>query len=73
MFNPLAAFLLAKALSNVFNITIGAAVGAFTITAIFNVLTILGVPSGTWQQVMLGACELMCGILSQRKFKGVVK
>ena len=73
VFNPLAAFLLAKALSNVFNITIGAAVGAFTITAIFNVLTILGVPSGTWQQVMLGACVLMCGILSQRKFKGVVK
>lgn len=73
VFNPLAAFLLAKTLSNVFNITIGAAVGAFTITAIFNVLTILGVPSGTWQQVMLGACVLMCGVLSQRKYKGVVK
>lgn len=73
VFNPLAAFLLAKALSNVFNLTIGAAVGAFIITAIFNVLTIMGVPSGTWQQVLLGGSVLICGILSQRNFKGVSK
>ncbi len=73
VFNPLAAFLLAQALSSVFNITIAAALGAFIITAVFNVLTILGVPSGTWQQVMLGAVVLICGMLSRRNYKGVVK
>ena len=73
VFNPLAAFLLAQALSGVFNITIAAALGAFIITAVFNVLTILGVPSGTWQQVMLGAVVLLCGVLSRRNYKGVVK
>ena len=73
VFNPLAAFLLAKALSGVLNLTISAAVGAFIITAIFNVLTLMGVPSGTWQQVVLGAVVIICGVLAQRKFKGVVK
>ena len=73
VFNPLAAFLLAQALSGVFNITIAAALGAFIITAVFNVLTIVGVPSGTWQQVMLGAVILLCGMLSRRNYKGVVK
>ncbi len=73
VFNPLAAYLLAQALSNVFNITIAAPIGAFIITAVFNVLTIIGVPSGTWQQVMLGAVVLVCGMLSRRNYKGVVK
>jgi len=73
VFNPLAAFLLAQALTGVFNLTIGAAVGAFILTAVFNVLTIIGVPSGTWQQVVLGAVILLCGMLSRRNYKGVVK
>ena len=73
VFNPLAAYLLAQALSGIFNITISAPIGAFIITAVFNVLTIIGVPSGTWQQVMLGAVVLICGMLSRRNYKGVVK
>jgi ribose transport system permease protein len=73
VFNPLAAYLLAQALSGVFNITIAAPIGALIITAVFNVLTIIGVPSGTWQQVMLGAVVLVCGMLSRRNYKGVVK
>jgi ribose transport system permease protein len=73
IFIPLAAFLLAKAFEKVFNIIVGALISAFVITSIFNVLTLLGVPSGTLQQVVMGATVLVCGVLSQRKFKGVVQ
>lgn len=73
IFIPLAAFLLATALEKVFNITVGAAIAAFLVTSIFNVLTLFGVPSGTWQQVVMGGCVLACGVVSQRKYKGVVK
>jgi ribose transport system permease protein len=73
IFTPLAAYLLAKALEKVFNIIIGAAISAIIITSIFNVLTLLGVPSGTWQQVVMGGSVIVCGILSQRRFDGVVK
>jgi ribose transport system permease protein len=73
IFTPLAAYLLAKALENVFNIIIGAVISAVLITSIFNVLTLLGVPSGTWQEVVMGGSVIVCGILSQRRFEGVVK
>jgi len=73
IFTPLAAYLLAKALEKFFNIIIGAVVSAVIITSIFNALTLLRVPSGTWQQVVMGGIVLLCGILSQRRFKGVVK
>jgi ribose transport system permease protein len=73
IFTPLAAYLLAKALENVFNIIIGAVISAVLITSIFNVLTLLGVPSGTWQQVVMGGSVIACGILSQRRYEGVVK
>ncbi|MDR0760983.1 MAG: hypothetical protein LBF74_12900 [Treponema sp.] len=73
IFTPLAAYLLAKALEKFFNIIIGAVISAVIITSIFNVLTLLGVPSGTWQQVVMGSSVVICGILSQRRFDGVVK
>ena len=73
IFTPLAAFLLAKAFDRIFNITVGAIICAFLLTSIFNVLTLLGVPSGTLQQVFMGAAVIICGILSQRKYKGVVQ
>lgn len=73
IFIPLAAFLLASTLSAFFNIAIGTAISAFIITSIFNVLTLLGVPSGTWQQVVMGTSVLVCGILAQRRYEGVVK
>ncbi|MDR0758811.1 MAG: hypothetical protein LBF74_01700 [Treponema sp.] len=73
IFTPLAAYLLAKALEKIFNIIIGAVISAVIITSIFNVLTLLGVPSGTWQQVVMGGSVIICGILSQRRFDGVVK
>ncbi len=73
IFMPLAAYLLSEALSGLFNIIPGAVISAFIITSIFNVLTLLGVPSGTWQQVVMGASVLICGVLSQRRYEGVVK
>lgn len=73
IFTPLAAYLLAKALENIFNIIIGTVISAVIITSIFNVLTLLGVPSGTWQEVVMGGSVIVCGILSQRRFEGVVK
>jgi ribose transport system permease protein len=73
IFTPLAAYLLAKAMENIFNIIIGAVISAVIITSIFNVLTLLGVPSGTWQEVVMGGSVIVCGILSQRRFEGVVK
>jgi ribose transport system permease protein len=73
IFIPLAAYLLASAFEKVYNIIIGAVISAVIITSVFNVLTLLGVPSGTWQQVVMGGGVLICGILSQRRFEGVVK
>ncbi|MDR1147726.1 MAG: hypothetical protein LBK66_03765 [Spirochaetaceae bacterium] len=73
IFMPLAAYLLANAFEKIYNIIIGAVISAIIITSVFNVLTLLGVPSGTWQQVVMGCGVLVCGILSQRRYEGVVK
>jgi ribose transport system permease protein len=73
IFIPLAAYLLALAFSKTFNLTIAAALSSFIITSIFNVLTIMGVPTGTWQKVIMGASVIICGILSARTEKGDVK
>jgi len=73
IFTPLAGYLLAQALSKVINLTIAALVGAFVITSLFNSLTIVGVPSGTWQKVVMGAVVIVCGMLSAQNEKGVVK
>lgn len=73
IFTPLAGYLLAQALSKVINLTIAALIGAFIITSLFNSLTIVGVPSGTWQKVVMGAVVIICGMLSAKDEKGVVK
>jgi len=73
IFIPLAAFLLADALSNIFNLTIAALISTFIITSLFNALTIMGVPSGTWQKVIMGLSVIVCGMLSAKGEKGVVK
>lgn len=73
IFIPLAAYLLALAFSKTFDLTIAAALSSFIITSIFNALTILGVPTGTWQKVIMGASVIICGILSARSEKGDVK
>ena len=72
-FQPLAAVLMASALSKRINITIGAVIGTVFIMAVFNVLTLLGVPSGTWQEVVLGMSVIVFGIVANRRNAEVVK
>lgn len=72
-FQPLAAVLMAAALSKRINITIGAVIGTVFIMMVFNVLTLLGVPSGTWQEVVLGISVIVFGIVANRRTTEVVK
>ncbi|AZO93136.1 ABC transporter permease [Halocella sp. SP3-1] len=73
IFQPLAAFLMAQAMENTLNIVIGATIGAISISALFNTLTLLGVPSGTWQEVILGLSVVVIAGISQKNVRGVVK
>ena len=72
-FQPLAAVLIAQALSKRINITIGALIRTVFIMTVFNVLTLLGVPSGTWQEVCLGISVIVFGIVANRRNAEVVK
>ncbi|MDR0817413.1 MAG: hypothetical protein LBN35_02105 [Clostridiales Family XIII bacterium] len=73
IFQPLAIVLLAQILEKHININIAIPICAFIIYAIFNMLTILGVPSGTLQEAALGAFLIIFGILGRRGHTGVVK
>ncbi len=73
IFKSLATILIAGSFARIFSDPIGCVIGAFIVTALFNVLTLLGVPSGTGQEMCLGAVVVLCGILSSFKNKGVVK
>lgn len=73
VFQPMAATLLGMALSNYINLIIAIPISTFLITFVFNVLTIFGVPSGTFQDTILGLIVIFFAILAQRKTKGVVK
>lgn len=73
IFQPLAAVLLAQVLSKRINIIIAVPICALLVYICFNVLTILGVPSGTLQEAVLGTCVLIFGMIAQRGTKGVVK
>ena len=73
VFQPLAAVLLAKTLSKFVNRIIAIPISTFIIVLIFNVLTLLGVPSGTFQEFLLGSVVIIFAIFAQRGVKGVVK
>ena len=73
IFKALATILFAGSFSKIFSDPVGVAVGSFIITILFNILTLFGVPSGTYQEMCLGAVVILCGILSSFKNKGVVK
>jgi len=73
IFQPLATVLLAQVLQRWINIIIAVPICAFFIYVIFNMLTIVGVPSGTLQETVLGCCVIAFGIIAQRGVKGVVK
>lgn len=73
VFQPLAAVLLAKTLAKFINRIIAVPISVFIIVLIFNVLTLLGVPSGTFQEFLLGTVVIIFAIFAQRGVKGVVK
>ncbi len=73
IFKSLAVVLIAGSFSRIFNDVVGCAIGAFIVAALFNVLTLLGVPSGTGQDICLGIVVMLCGILSALHYKGVQK
>lgn len=73
IFRSLATFLLAQSFASVIGVPLGALLGSLLIAGLFNCLTLLGVPSGTGQEICLGAIVIICGVVSNIKNKGVVK
>ena len=73
IFQPIAIVLLAQILERRININIAIPICAVIIYAVFNLLTILDVPSGTMQEAFLGAFLIVFGIIGRRNYKGVVK
>lgn len=72
-FQPMAAVLLAKALARHINYIIAVPIGVLVIVFVFNALTLLGVPSGTLQETLLGLVVVGFGIIANRTREGVVK
>ena len=73
IFQPLTAVLIASSMAAIFNVVIGVVLGTISLSALFNALTLLGVPSGTWQEVVLGMLVIAVTIVSMRGEEGVVK
>lgn len=73
IFKPLAATLLADSIQNIFTKPIGILISGISVVALFNILTLLGVPSGNYQNIALGIVVIVCGILSHLNYKGVMK
>lgn len=76
MFQPLASVMFAQIVSQIdkrINIVVAVPFCTFLIYIIFNVLTMLGIPSGTLQNVALGVIVLGFGIIANIKTKGIVK
>ncbi len=73
VFQPMAIVLLSQILQKKINIIIAVPICAFIIYSVFNVLTILGVPSGTLQEACLGGFLIIFGVVGQWGHKGVVK
>jgi ribose transport system permease protein len=70
IFQPIAIVLLAQILAKRININIAIPLCAVIIYAVFNLLTILHVPSGTMQEAVLGAFLIIFGIIGRRGYKG---
>ena len=73
IFKPLAIALLAQIMQKRINIIIAVPFCSIIIYAVFNIMTFFGVPSGTLQDVFLGAFVIVFGIIGQRGSKEVVK
>lgn len=73
IFKSLAATLLADSIQNIFTKPVGILFSGIAVVALFNILTLFGVPSGTFQNIALGIVVIFCGVLSHWNYKGVVK
>ena len=73
VFQPIAAVLLAQVMKKYINLMIAIPIATVLITAIFNIMTLIGIQSGTWQQVALGIIVILFGIIAQRHVKETVK
>ncbi|MGN1003381.1 MAG: ABC transporter permease [Oscillospiraceae bacterium] len=73
IFKPLAIALLAQILQKWINIIVVVPFCSVIIYAVFNIMTFFGIPSGTLQDVCLGAFVILFGIIGQRGVKEVVK
>lgn len=73
IFKSLAATLLADSIANIFTKPVGILLSGFSVVALFNILTLMGVPSGNYQNIALGVVVIICGILSNIGRKGGVK
>lgn len=73
IFKPLAIALLAQILQKRINIILAVPFCAVIIYGVFNIMTFFGVPSGTLQDVFLGAFVIVFGVIGQAGTKEVVK
>jgi ribose transport system permease protein len=73
LFYPLAIYLLAQILRDQINIIIAVPICSAIVYAVFNVLALLGVPSGTLQEAILGLFLIVFGVVGQHGNRGVVK
>ncbi|MGM9606955.1 MAG: ABC transporter permease [Oscillospiraceae bacterium] len=73
IFKPLAIALLAQILQKRINIIVAVPFCSIIIYGVFNIMTFFGVPSGTLQDVFLGAFVVVFGIIGQAGTKEVVK
>ena len=69
----LVAWLLSIVLDKHLSPQISIMLSAFFVALLFFIMAKLGIPSGTWQDFVLGACVIVFGMLSQKNVKGVVK
>ena len=73
IFKSLAVFLLATSFESIIGVPAGVLFGSLLIAGLFNCLTLLGVPSGTGQDILLGVIVILCGVISKLNYKGVSK
>lgn len=73
IFPPLASVFLAQVMSKRINMIVAIPFCALLIYMCFNVLSIMGVQSGTLQETLLGLFVLVFGVIAQRGTTGVVK
>ena len=73
IFRSLAIVLIAQSLNQFVTEPVGVLGASVFVMGLFNFLTIMHVPAGTVQEIILGAVVVVCGVLSRLNFKGVAK